>query len=62
MHLPAKSMVYGYPARAIRELNKDELSSSRIACRVYLDLVVQYRSGSIKSYENSRVVDYGKDA
>jgi carbonic anhydrase/acetyltransferase-like protein (isoleucine patch superfamily) len=61
-HFSPRSMIYGSPAKFIRELNENELSSSRIACKVYLDLVEQYRSGNIKSYENSRVVDYGKEA
>ena len=56
---PPKTLIYGSPATVIRELNENELESSRIACQVYLDLVGQYRSGTVKSYENNRVVDYG---
>ncbi|MFO7962787.1 MAG: gamma carbonic anhydrase family protein [Desulfobacterales bacterium] len=59
-HLPPRSLVYGSPAKVIRELTENELSSSRIACEVYLDLAERYRSGKFKSYENNRIIDYGK--
>ena len=57
--IPPRTMAYGSPAKVIRELSEKELQQSRIACQVYLDLVRQYRSGKIKSYENNCVVDYG---
>ena len=47
---PPKTMVYGSPAKVVRELTERELESSRIACKIYLDLVKGYRSGDIKSY------------
>ena len=40
---PQGSMIYGSPAKFIRELNENELKSSSIACKVYLDLVKQYQ-------------------
>ena len=51
---PSATMIYGSPAKVIRDLTKNELESSRIACQVYLDLLGQYRSGRIKSYEDHR--------
>lgn len=51
---PPRTMIYGSPAKVVRELTDRELQSSRIACQVYLDLVKQYRSGNIPSYERRK--------
>ena len=58
---PPKSMIYGSPAKFIRKLNENELSSSSIACKVYLDLVMQYQSGKIKFFKNGNVEDYDRE-
>jgi carbonic anhydrase/acetyltransferase-like protein (isoleucine patch superfamily) len=44
---PPRTMIYGVPAKAVRELNETELQGSRMACNIYLKLVEQYRSGNI---------------
>jgi len=57
---PPNTLIYGSPAKVVRELNENEIQSSRVACEVYFELVERYRSGNITTFQNNSVVDYGQ--
>ncbi len=44
---PPRSLIYGAPARVVKQLDESELGQSRRACDVYLRLVDDYRSGRV---------------
>jgi carbonic anhydrase/acetyltransferase-like protein (isoleucine patch superfamily) len=44
---PPRTLIYGTPAKAVRELAETETQFSRVACGVYLKLMEDYRSGRI---------------
>ena len=44
---PPGTMLYGVPAKVVRELSESEREAGKKACQVYLKLAEQYRSGGV---------------
>jgi carbonic anhydrase/acetyltransferase-like protein (isoleucine patch superfamily) len=44
---PPRSLIIGSPAKAVRELNEDELGFNQVAIDIYKDLVRRYQAGEI---------------